>query len=87
MWTKNATTTEDAQGNVLIQDLTEQDIKDAIAAAKSVGDDTIQKETSGQVNEEQWTHGSSAERVKWFMNGYRNGTLESCDTFSVPTVE
>jgi uncharacterized protein len=46
MWTKNATTTEDAQGNVLIQDLTEQDIKDAIAAAKSVGDDTIQKETS-----------------------------------------
>ena len=87
MWAKNATTTEDAQGNVLIQDLTQQDIQEAIAAAKSVGDDTIQKETTGRANPEQWTHGSSAARVKWFMTGYQNGTLASCDTFSVPTVE
>jgi predicted metalloprotease len=81
MWTK------DAQGNVLIQDLSQQDIQDAIAAAKSVGDDTIQKETTGKVIQDQWTHGSSAARVKWFMTGYQNGTLSACDTFSVPTVE
>jgi hypothetical protein len=87
MWAKNATTTQDAQGNVLIQDLTQQDIQDAIAAAKSVGDDTIQQETSGKVNPEQWTHGSSAARVKWFMTGYQNGTLDACNTFNGQNVE
>ena len=66
MWARNATQTEDSQGNVLIQDLSDQDIQEAIAAAKSVGDDTIQKETTGVVNPEQWTHGSSAARVQWF---------------------
>jgi uncharacterized protein len=87
MWAKNATTTQDAQGNVLIQDLTQQDIQDAIAAAKSVGDDTIQQETTGKVNPEQWTHGSSAARVKWFMTGYQNGTLDACNTFNGQNVE
>jgi len=87
MWAHNATRTQDAEGNVLIQDLTQQDIQEGIAAAKSVGDDTIQRTTSGQVNPEQWTHGSSQARVQWFLTGYRNGTLQSCDTFSVPTVE
>jgi hypothetical protein len=87
MWTKSATTTEDSQGNVLIQDLSQQDVQDAIAAAKSVGDDTIQKETTGQVSPEQWTHGSSAARVHWFTVGYQNGTLSACNTFNGPNVE
>ena len=87
MWTRSATQTEDSQGNVLIQDLTDQDIRDAIAAAKSVGDDTIQQETTGQVNPEQWTHGSSAARVRWFQTGYQNGTLDACNTFSGQNVE
>ncbi|MBO0844317.1 MAG: neutral zinc metallopeptidase [Nocardioides sp.] len=87
MWAHNATTTEDSQGNVLIQDLTQQDVQDAIAAAKSVGDDTIQRITQGNVDSELWTHGSSAARVRWFTTGYENGTLDACDTFSVPTVE
>jgi predicted metalloprotease len=87
MWAKNATTTEDSQGNVLIQDLSQQDIQDAIAAAKSVGDDTIQQETTGKVNPEQWTHGSSAARVKWFTTGYQTGTLDACNTFNGQNVE
>jgi predicted metalloprotease len=87
MWTRSATQTEDSQGNVLIQDLTQQDVQDAIAAAKSVGDDTIQKETSGQVNPEQWTHGSSESRVHWFTVGYDNGTLDACNTFNGQPVE
>jgi hypothetical protein len=87
MWTRSATRTEDSQGNVLIQDLSDQDIQDAIAAAKSVGDDTIQKETTGQVNPEQWTHGSSAARVRWFQIGYQNGTLDACNTFNGQPVE
>jgi hypothetical protein len=87
MWARSATQTEDSEGNVLIQDLSDQDIEDAIAAAKSVGDDTIQKETSGQVNPEQWTHGSSKARAAWFQVGYRNGTLEACNTFTNADVE
>jgi uncharacterized protein len=87
MWARSATTTEDSQGNVLIQDLTDQDIQDAIAAAKSVGDDTIEKESGGPVNPEQWTHGSSAARVHWFQVGYQNGTLDACNTFNGQNVE
>ena len=87
MWARNATTTQDSQGNVLIEDLTDQDIQEGIAAAKSVGDDTIQKETTGKVSPEQWTHGSSAARVKWFMIGYQNGTLSACNTFNGQPVE
>src|SRR5262249_2658591 len=87
MWARNATQTEDSQGNVLIQDLTQQDIDEGIAAAKSVGDDTIQRTTSGQVNPEQWPHGSSAARVRWFLTGYQNGTLDACNTFNGQPVE
>ena len=67
MWTKNATRTDDADGEVLIESLSEQDIKQAIDAATAVGDDRIQSRSGGGVNPEQWTHGSSAERVRWFQ--------------------
>jgi predicted metalloprotease len=87
MWTRSATQTQDSQGNVLIENLSDQDIQDAIAAAKSVGDDTIQQETTGKVSPEQWTHGSSASRVRWFETGYDNGTLDACDTFNGQDVD
>jgi predicted metalloprotease len=87
MWAKNATSTNTADGQPLIVDLTDADIQQAIEAAKSVGDDRIQKETTGKVNQEQWTHGSAAARVKWFQTGYSQGTLQACDTFSPATVE
>jgi predicted metalloprotease len=87
MWTKNATSTKDAQGNVLIEDLTQQDIQEAIDAAKAVGDDTIQQTVNGRVSPEQWTHGSSAARVHWFTVGYQNGTLSACNTFTGQPVE
>ena len=87
MWTRSATQTEDSEGNVLIQDLSDQDIQEAIAAAKAVGDDTIQRTTTGRVSPEQWTHGSSAARVQWFQTGYNNGTLDACNTFNGQPVE
>jgi predicted metalloprotease len=86
MWAGSATSTDDASGEALISDLTEEDIQQAVAAAKAVGDDRIQQQTSGRVNPEGWTHGSAEQRVRWFMTGYQQGSLEACDTFSASSL-
>jgi predicted metalloprotease len=82
IWTHYATTAKDADGEVFITEISDQDIKDAINAATAVGDDRIQQQTSGRVNPDQWTHGSAAERVQWFQTGYDSGRLGACDTFA-----
>jgi predicted metalloprotease len=86
MWAHHAKTTKDAAGDVLIEDLSEEDIDLAIAAAEAVGDDRIQQKTQGQVTEESWTHGSAAMRKRWFGVGYAEGELEACDTFAAGQV-
>lgn len=57
------------------------DIDAAISAAEAVGDDNIQKRTQGYVNQEGFTHGSSAQRKEWFMRGYNSGDLKDGNTF------
>ncbi len=54
------------------------EIKEALDAASAVGDDNIQKQTTGRINPETWTHGSSAERVQAFTRGYESGAFSSC---------
>ena len=50
-------------------------------AAKAIGDDTLQRDTQGRVVPDAFTHGTSAQRTKWFRQGYDSARLESCDTF------
>jgi uncharacterized protein len=82
VWTKNASSTTDAQGRALIKPPTEEEIKVALDAAAAVGDDRIQERTQGRVSPEGWTHGSSEQRQRWFLTGYRSGNPSSCNTFS-----
>jgi predicted metalloprotease len=58
------------------------DVEQGLTAAAAIGDDTIQRRTQGRVTPESWTHGSSAERVRWFRTGLDSGQIRSCDTFA-----
>ena len=58
------------------------DVDEALNAASAVGDDRIQQQTTGRVNPESWTHGSAAERSRWFKAGFESGKIDSCDTFN-----
>ena len=82
MWAHGATTTTDQNGVQIFESITQDDINQAINAAKAVGDDYIQRQGGGDVNKESWTHGSSEERIRWFNTGYAATDLRQCDTFS-----
>ena len=58
------------------------DIDEALNAASAIGDDTLQKQTQGYVVPDSFTHGTSAQRQRWFKRGYESGKLENCDTFN-----
>ncbi|SMX91134.1 hypothetical protein BAURA63_02654 [Brevibacterium aurantiacum] len=79
-WLGDVTSLTDDNGTPYLQTPNQEQIDDALNAAFVVGDDHIQKQSSGSVNPESFTHGSSEQRQKWFTSGYENG-LGSCDTF------
>ncbi len=81
-WAKGAQETKDENGVTIIADLTQDDIARAIDAAEAVGDDRIQKRSSGRVDTDSFTHGSAEQRVRWFNKGLSEGTIRGCDTFS-----
>jgi len=62
------------------------DVDGALRAASSVGDDALQKENQGYIVPDSFTHGSSAQRVRWFERGLEGGRMETCDTFSAPSL-
>jgi predicted metalloprotease len=57
------------------------DLEEAMRAAEAIGDDALQKAGQGTVQPESWTHGSSAQRMKWFRRGFETGRMDACDTF------
>jgi uncharacterized protein len=82
VWANHASTVADSNGQVLISDITTQDINNALDTAGKIGDDYIQTHLgNGQVNASTFTHGSSAQRQKWFTTGYRTGNPAACNTF------
>jgi predicted metalloprotease len=80
VWAHNASSTG------FIQPLTQDQIAAADAAAKAVGDDHIQASSGGGVHPDSFTHGTSAQRVRWFTNGYQSGNPKDCDTFNAPSL-
>ena len=67
--------------------LEDGDIQEAMNAASAVGDDRIQKQTQGYVVPDSFTHGTSEQRMRWFMKGYNEGDLDQWDTFSLQESE
>jgi predicted metalloprotease len=83
VWANHATTTPGPNGQVLISSITRDDVNRALDTAGRIGDDYIQTHLgNGQVDQSTFTHGTSAQREKWFTAGYRTGEPEACDTFS-----
>jgi len=62
------------------------DIDGALATASAIGDDTLQRQSTGRVVPDSFTHGSAEQRKRWFMNGYQQGTLKACDTFGAASL-
>jgi predicted metalloprotease len=64
------------------QILEEGDVEEALNAASAIGDDRLQRQAQGRVVPDSFTHGTSAQRARWFKRGLESGDLKSCDTFS-----
>jgi len=75
VWAKNADKTRHI--------LEEGDVEEALGAATAIGDDRLQRRAEGRVVPESFTHGSSAQRVRWFQRGFESGEVRQCDTFAV----
>ena len=78
VWAKNADKTRHI--------LEEGDVEEALGAATAIGDDRLQRQTQGTVVPDSFTHGSSAQRQRWFSIGLKDGKVSSCNTFNAPNV-
>ena len=60
------------------------DVEEGLNAAQAIGDDMMQKQATGRVVPDAFTHGSSAQRVRWFKRGLETAQIQQCDTFNTP---
>ena len=60
------------------------DVDSALRTASAIGDDTLQRQAQGRVVPDSFTHGTSAQRQRWFNSGFKNGTVANCNTFAAP---
>lgn len=88
MWAGHAVRTLDPESGVpFLEPITRDDLDDALSAAAAVGDDRIQRSTTGRVMPEAFTHGTSEQRVAWFMHGYESGDINQCNTLDHPDLD
>ena len=80
VWARNATRTG------IVAAITQQDVADGLDAASVIGDDRIQQATGQRVRPESFTHGTSAQRQRWFSTGYSTGDPNRCDTWNAPSL-
>ncbi len=66
--------------------LDQGDVNQALQTASAIGDDRLQKEAQGYVVPDSFTHGTSEQRKRWFLNGFNSGQLSACDTLSTSTL-
>lgn len=82
VWANHATSVPTASGRPLILDVTQADVAAALDTAERIGDDFIQSNLgSGRVDPGSFTHGTSAQRERWYSTGYQTGDPAQCDTF------
>ncbi len=62
------------------------DLEEALVAAAAIGDDRLQREATGRVVPDSFTHGTSEQRVRWFRRGFEQGSVETCDTFGAGAI-
>ena len=85
-WAKAASTTTTTKGQQIFKSLSDADIQEGLQTAGQIGDDTLQQRGGGTVNPAEFTHGTSAQRQRWFSTGYDSGNPENCDTFSASSL-
>jgi predicted metalloprotease len=75
-----------AQANEARRILESGDVEEALAAATAIGDDRLQKQSSGYVVPDTFTHGTSEQRVRWFRRGIESGDMNQCNTFKAASL-
>jgi uncharacterized protein len=74
------------RANAQFQILQTGDVEAGLRAAAAVGDDTLEKESQGYAVPDSFTHGTSAQRTRWFKRGLSSGDMDNCDTFAAETL-
>ncbi|AOZ63654.1 zinc metallopeptidase [Rhodococcus phage Weasels2] len=86
VWATKSDEVNTESGAPGVNQISPQQLTDALTAAEAVGDDNIQTHRGEQVNAQKWAHGSSEQRQAWFLRGYTSGNMNQCDTYNIEDI-
>jgi hypothetical protein len=84
VWANHENQRQQSQGRGAF--FTQDDVAAALQTASAIGDDTLERKATGRVVPDSFTHGSGAQRQRWFTNGLQQGTISACDTFGAASL-